>query len=1517
MKSWLFVLTFVAFVCALPVRPAVGRDGDAGGTHIGAAASPDLLINEVMASNRTAAKDAQGHYDDWVELYNAGTSIVDAAGRYLTDNPDNPTKWQIPLGRRTETTLAPGGFLLIWIDGDTGDSGLHASFRLNASGDQIALFDADGATLIDTIEFEEQIPDVSYGRDPDQLEQWRYLALPTPGTKNLVTYLGRVAGLTFSHERGFYTAPFAVTLTTETAGAAIYYTLDGASPLDPKQGTPTGTLYSGPIAISTTTCLRTVAYKTDYLPTNVVTHTYLFLDDVIEQATNPQTKAQATPPGYPTSWGSVTGDYQMDPDVVGQDGKDLFGGLYADTIRDDLKAAPTISLVMSVGDWFGNKGIYINESQDGTERVASFEYFDPAAEQTLQVNCAIAMQGGVSGGGTSLNRWKTFKLSMRPRFKPQLDDGTPTGGPSKLDFRFFPDSPVERCNTIVLDAVLNHSWLHGTDSSQRNTATYIQDQYVADLHNVIGGHSPHGAYAHVYINGLYWGMYYIHERPDNAWAAEVFGGDESEYDALKHGAGGVINSGVGGSASTNYSRMLSAAGAVASNPADPARYQALCDLLDVDDYIAYLLANWYAGNHDWPAKNWYATHRNTADGKWRFHSWDAEHTTEGGNDVGESPDNIHSRLAGNSEYRMRFADIIHRCFFHNGPLSHPAAADLYKARMSQIDRAIVGESARWGDNRRTMPYTRQDWLNTQNAKLSNFFPNRSNQVLGWLKNAGLYPTVGAPEFVIDGTAQHGGHASTGASLSMTAAGGDIWYTLDGTDPRVPGTPPEPAQAVALIAEDALKQVLVPTGPVADAWKSDPTFVAPSWQIGFGGVGFERSTGYQSYFTVDVQDAMYQKNATCYIRVPFVVTAEMLDGLASLTLKVRYDDGFIAYLNGAEVQRAGFNGTPAWDSAASSSHSDSDAVNFEFFDLSSHVGELRVGANLLAIHGLNQSTTSSDFLISVELTGSTGAAGGTAPVGVSAGAVRYAGPIALSGSTHVTARTLGNGVWSALNEAVFAVGPVAESLRISEIMYHPPDTGNPDDPNAEFVELTNVGTQTIDLNLVRFTNGIEYTFPSFGLPAGSYCLLVRDIAAFETRYGGALPVLGQYAGSLANGGETIELVDAAGQIIEGFRYMDNWFDLTDGQGFSLAVRDPHAATDLDSKAAWRPSASPGGSPGMDDSGQIHAIGSVVINELLANSSDAGPDWIELYNTTSGAIDIGDWYLSDDADSPTKYRIAAGTTLPAGGYLVFSEDEHFGNQNDPGCSVPFGLSRNGETTHLQSGSGGVPAGYCERQEFDASEAGVSLGRWQMGDGEYDFVALARPTPGAANAVPVVGPIVISEIMYHPLDNEDAEYVELLNISDAPVALYGADAQSPWRFTDDPDKPGIELLFDSDSPIVLAAGECLIVASNAALVRSRYGVPAGAKVFAWGLGRLTNGAETIQLSRPAKVDEEGRFEWIRVDRVAYSDGSHPQDFVAGADPWPIGADGTGLSLNRIDTHAHGNDPGNWHAATPSPGR
>jgi hypothetical protein len=264
------------------------------------------------------------------------------------------------------------------------------------------------------------------------------------------------------------------------------------------------------------------------------------------------------------------------------------------------------------------------------------------------------------------------------------------------------------------------------------------------------------------------------------------------------------------------------------------------------------------------------------------------------------------------------------------------------------------------------------------------------------------------------------------------------------------------------------------------------------------------------------------------------------------------------------------------------------------------------------------------------------------------------------------------------------------------------------------------------------------------------------------------------------------------------------------------------------------------------------------------------------------------------------------------VVFYEDQTFGDPDAVGSHEPFALSRSGETVYLHSGSNGVVTGYSEQEKFDASEASITLGRYRKSTGTYNFVALSQATPGQANTDPVVGPVVINEIMYNPITSGDAEYVELLNISDTAVTLYDSVTQSPWRFTDDPDDPGIEMFLPTTEPIVLEPGDYLLLVRDRMAFEAAYSAPADVPVLTWGPGKLANGCEKIQLSKPGSAADR----WVRVDRVVYSDGSNPHDFPDGVDPWPTEADGQGASLSRINSAAYGNDPINWQAATSSPG-
>ncbi|MBN2269079.1 MAG: lamin tail domain-containing protein, partial [Sedimentisphaerales bacterium] len=747
-----------------------------------------LRINEFMAANssETGIMDEYGEPDDWIEIYNATDFDVDMAGMYIADDQEI---WRIPAGYPTQTTVRAKGYIVFWADNEEETEGpLHLPFKLGVGGDSITIYDTDATTIIDSITFGSQIWNVSYGRYPDAANDWYFFDDPSAGEENdHAGVANRVADTSLYPDRGFYDTPFEVTIETNTPGATIYFTTDSSDPIVDDSPTASAQIYSlsNKPYIATTTCLRAAAVKAGCLSTNIDTHTYIFLNDVLEQATNPSTGAQVVPAGYPTQWispATVTGDYQVDPDIVNHANP-------SDRLTvSDLRAAPTIVMTMNIDRWFSPSiGIYVNESlsKSGKEYPCSFEYFDPdGSGKNVQQNCAVAMAGGVSGGGTSLDRWKTFKLSMRPRFKTQTDDGTSTGGGTKLSERIFPDSPVNDFDSIVLDAVLNHSWLH---SAQHTEARYVQDQATSDFHNaMMPNHSPHGAYAHVYINNLYWGMYYIHERPDHSWAAETFGGNKDEYDAIKHSASTVINSAVGGPGATaSFNAMSAAASAAGSDPTNLTKWQTLEAQLDVDNVITYLLSEWFAANHDWPSKNWYATHK--VGGQWRFHTWDAEHTFEGGNDVGESPTGIHDKLKNNVEYKMRWADLIHKNFHHGGPLSYPRSNEIYQFRVTQANEAIRGESGRWGDNRSATPHTRSQWLaiSPQNG---GYFPTRSDAVFGYLSSAGLYPTTEPPDFEVNGTPIYGGYVSLGDELTITNpnSGGTRYYTTNGNDPRLPG-----------------------------------------------------------------------------------------------------------------------------------------------------------------------------------------------------------------------------------------------------------------------------------------------------------------------------------------------------------------------------------------------------------------------------------------------------------------------------------------------------------------------------------------------------------------------------------------------------------------------------------------------------------------------------------------------------------------------------------------------------------
>ena len=316
-----------------------------------------------------------------------------------------------------------------------------------------------------------------------------YFATPTPGFANGSDTFAFVENLKFTPGRGWYSNAVSVTITSATPGLSIRYTLDGSAP-----SAMAGTLYTGAaITVTNTAALRAVGYRAGFESTAPETHSYIFLDRVIRQ----------TGAGFPTDWAGVVPEYAMSPSIVNDP-------RWAPTMRSDLLAVPTLSIAMNVDELFGRNGIYVNTGAEGAawERACSMEYIRPDGQKGFHINCGIRIQGGVS-------RSAMRKHGLRVLFKSLY-------GAGKLDYDLYPNSPVKEFDTLTLHGAFNDHW------GWVGAAAQLQrDQWCRDAQNDLGGYGPHGTYVHLYLNGLYWGLYNIGEKGDGSFASQPRDGSRS------------------------------------------------------------------------------------------------------------------------------------------------------------------------------------------------------------------------------------------------------------------------------------------------------------------------------------------------------------------------------------------------------------------------------------------------------------------------------------------------------------------------------------------------------------------------------------------------------------------------------------------------------------------------------------------------------------------------------------------------------------------------------------------------------------------------------------------------------------------------------------------------------------------------------------------------------------------------------------------------------------------------------
>lgn len=478
---------------------------------------------------------------------------------------------------------------------------------------------------------------------------------------------------------------------------------------------------------------------------------------------------------------------------------------------------------------------------------------------------------------------------------------------------------------------------------------------------------------------------------------------------------------------------------------------------------------------------------------------------------------------------------------------------------------------------------------------------------GWLKARSEW--IDQQFFLPPTFNKNGGVVEEGFQLTMNSNDATVYYMTDGSDPRAPGGGTAigaipfdggPIDEV-LLAEDSSCQYFVPLDASLQTTWFLPEFEDTDWFSGTSGLGFESLNGVlNSEITTNIKSTMQpsangSRNASAYFRFKF--DFDNADSINRLLLEIKYDDSFVAYLNGTEIARS--NSAPAsiaWNSSGSSGPSDSTLVNYSFngiadnsaldYDITANKALIINGTNVLALQVMNSSSGGSDFLVKPR---------------ISANHTVIATPIVVNSSSTIVARAYDGQQWGGPTSATFVVGSEladATNLVVSEVMYNPIgataaeiNAGFLDGDLFEYVELLNISASPIDLSEVSFSNGIDFDFLGAAiteLDPDARLLVVRNQAAFEQRYGVGFSnlIAGEFANdtNLANSGERVAIGGASG-VIRDFRYDDTapWPLLPDGFGPSLVLLAPNSNLDHSLSESWAASTAPLGSPGEGDGG----------------------------------------------------------------------------------------------------------------------------------------------------------------------------------------------------------------------------------------------------------------------------------------------------------------------------------------------
>ena len=580
----------------------------------------------------------------------------------------------------------------------------------------------------------------------------------------------------FDLPHGLYDeASLTVGITSQGADSEIRYTTDGSEP------TAQSTLYTEPLLLTSTTLLRAVEVKNGSVVSPVTTATYIFVNSVLNQPNNPE--------GYPAKWGKysqITGtavaDYEMDPEMTGD-------SELRPKIIEGLWQLPILSLVSDKENFFSRVndeekgGIYIytgppvgDATGHGWTRPASIELFGGPQRHDLTIDCGMRLHGG-HGRLAEKNPKHSFRLVFKDEY-----------GPDKLEYPLFGEDEPQVFKQLVLRCHFGNSWQHWMEGN-RQEAQYTRDVWARRMQRKMGHTSVNALYVHLFLNGMYWGLYNIAERVDGQFGKDHLGGKKSDIDVIKIEEDGGNHIEAAEGTLDAWEEMLE----TAADAADAQSYAKLDTLLDIDAFIDYMLINQYAGNTDWDHHNWYALRRRGQDSQgFRFLCWDTEIIFENvdenlsaGSKHKGAPTTIFQGLLKNNDFAARYRARAKELLADDGLLGETSVVEVWDSLYNTISTAIYDESARWGDYRRDVHqyaygagklYTVDKYyMRERNRLLTEYFPYRSKKVLTQILAYVLEPTaIGA---TLKDNVQY--------SMFNVQYSKDKWYTLQGIEVKQP------------------------------------------------------------------------------------------------------------------------------------------------------------------------------------------------------------------------------------------------------------------------------------------------------------------------------------------------------------------------------------------------------------------------------------------------------------------------------------------------------------------------------------------------------------------------------------------------------------------------------------------------------------------------------------------------------------------------------------------------------------